>query len=86
MGKEGKEMNKDRYEELKGVYYKLENWRGEFSDVLGDEREALYNTPENLQGTKKHEREEYALDCLCDVRQIVDTALQLLRQALRSYR
>ena len=79
-------MNKDRYAELKGVYRKLENWRGEFSDVLGDEQEAMHNTPKNLQGTEKHEREEYALDCLYDARQIVDEALQVLRQAFMEYR
>lgn len=79
-------MNKERYEELKGVYRKLENWRGELSDVLGDEQEALNNTPKNLQGTVKYIRDEYALDCMYDARQSADKALQVLRQALRAYR
>lgn len=75
-------INKQQKEILKGVQSKLSQSVDTLKSIRFDVKFALDNYPENLQGSKRYEEAENALDELDDAINSVSDAVESLDSAI----
>lgn len=74
-------MNQKRREKLKRAVALLEEASDITSAALDDERDCLYNMPENLQDSERCEKMEQAVDKLEEALEQIDSARECIEEA-----
>lgn len=73
-------MNKQRRKIISECTLQIEQIKSTLEDVKMDEEFAFDNMPENLQGSERGEEMEEAIDCLEEVMNTLDDAIEQLSQ------
>jgi hypothetical protein len=74
-------MNKRRRDILKRAVSALETAENFINSALDEEKDCLYNCPENLEGSEKYEKMETAIDKLEEAIENVDEAKNCIEEA-----
>ena len=75
-------MNKKRRNELKRAINYIETALKIVNTVHDMEEDAMYNYPENLQGTETYEKMENAVDNMDEAAGLIDDGIDSLRDAI----
>lgn len=73
-------MNKQRRKIISECTLQIEQIKSTLEDVKMDEEFAFDNMPENLQGSERGEEMEEVIDCLEEVMNTLDDAIEQLSQ------
>lgn len=75
-------MNNKRRKELRRAISMIETALDIVNSVKDEEEDAMYNYPENLQGTETYENMEVAVDTMEEVASVIEDAVDSLNDAV----
>ena len=75
-------MNNKRRKELRRAIDMIETALNIVNSVKDEEEDAMYNYPENLQGTEAYENMEVAVDTMEEVASAIEDAVDSLNNAV----
>ena len=75
-------MNNKRRKELRRAIDMIETALNIVNSVKDEEEDAMYNYPENLQGTEIYENMETAVDTMEEVASVIEDAVDSLNNAV----
>lgn len=75
-------MNNKRRKELRRAISMIETALDIVNSVKDEEEDAMYNYPENLQGTETYENMEVAVDTMEEVASAIEDAVDSLNNAV----